>query len=110
MKAEYGSDVRGKHFFQVTSVRLTPQPMLWWRTRKLDDFGRQDVRAIRQALFNTQRILDNDWLPAISGDSAAAIGVAIKALRSFGMTNPQTDEVMSAVVCCAIEEILQPKL
>jgi hypothetical protein len=44
-----------------------------------------------------------NWSFAVTGDSAAAIGIAINKLKKFGMKNSITDIVVSAVVCWAIE-------
>jgi hypothetical protein len=58
--------------------------------------------------FRLDIVHDGDWLHAVTGDSATAIGVAIKGLKVLGMTNPVIDAAVSAVFCCAIE-VTPPK-
>jgi hypothetical protein len=95
---------------QVTQRELTPKdsvvfsPFHWWLTRTPQDLDRRHIRRIRPALLRTDAVDDCDWLRAATGDPAAAIGVAIRVLKVFGMTNPLTDVVMSAVLCCALED------
>ncbi|WP_316228441.1 hypothetical protein [Bradyrhizobium sp. SZCCHNR1039] len=78
-------------------------PVHWWRTRRPQDFEATDVRILRAELFKTDAIDDCDWLYAVTGNAAAAIGIAIRALKQHGMTNPAIDAVVSAVLCCALE-------
>ena len=84
--------------------RLAAPPTHWWRIRSPYDFSSKDIRAIRQALLHTDFVKDADWFRAVGGNAAAAIGIAIKTLKSHGMRNPVTDAVISAVLCCALEE------
>lgn len=84
--------------------RLATPPTHWWRIRSPYDFSSKDVRTIREALLRTDLVKDADWFRAIGGDAAAAIGIAIKTLKNHGMRNPVTDTVISAVLCCALEE------
>ncbi|WGS20183.1 MULTISPECIES: hypothetical protein [unclassified Bradyrhizobium] len=83
--------------------RMAAPPTHWWRIRSPHDFSMRDVGAIRQALLKTDLVSDCDWFRAVGGDAAAAIGIAIKGLKSHGMRNPVTDAVVSAVLCCAVE-------
>lgn len=62
-----------------------------------------DVRTIRSELLKLDASEHRGWLNAVMGDAAAAIGIALTALRDCGMTNPLVDATMSTVVCCAIE-------
>ncbi|WP_342738793.1 hypothetical protein [Bradyrhizobium sp. B117] len=75
----------------------------WWRLRSPHDLSMRDVRAIREALLETDLVRDCDWFRAVAGDAAAAIGIAIKGLKSHGMKDPVTDAIVSAVLCCAVE-------
>jgi hypothetical protein len=83
--------------------RPVAPPTNWWRMRSPYDLGKKDVRAIREALLRSDLVGDAGWFPAVGGDAAQAIGIAIKALKISGMRNPLTDAVMSAVLCCAVE-------
>jgi len=95
------SNVTGRIALRSHSASLSP--LHWWRTRRPYDFELQDARVIRVQLFKTDTVQDSDWLRAVTGNAAAAIGVAIRALKQHGMTNPAIDATMSAVLCCAIE-------
>ncbi|MCC8944195.1 hypothetical protein H8A97_03535 [Bradyrhizobium sp. Arg62] len=83
---------------------IESSPLAWWRTRLPQDLDRQDVKRIRALLLRAEPINDCDWLRAATGDSAAAIGVAIRVLKFHGMTDSLTDVAMSAVLCCFLED------
>jgi hypothetical protein len=83
--------------------QLPASPLHWWRTRRPQGYGRHDVKAIRAALLEVGIVNDVDWLRAVTGDPATAIGVAVRQLNAYGMISPVTDAVVSAVLCCAIE-------
>jgi hypothetical protein len=83
--------------------QLTASPLHWWRIRRPQGFGRHDVKAIRAALFGVEIVDDVDWLRAVAGDPATAIGVAVRQLKAYGMTSPVIDAAVSAVLCCALE-------
>lgn len=109
MRATHESVVHGKQQLDPNTRlswvhRLAAPPTHWWRIRSPDDFSSKDVRAIRVALLRTDIVNDADWFRAVGGDAAAAIGIAIKTLKSHGMRNPVTDAVISAVLCCALED------
>jgi len=61
------------------------------------------VKAIRAALLGVEIVNEVDWLRAVTGHPATAIGVAIRQLSAYGMTSPVIDAAVSAVLCCAIE-------
>ncbi|WP_194460267.1 hypothetical protein [Bradyrhizobium sp. CCBAU 53421] len=84
------------------SIELSP--LVWWRTRLPQDLDRRDVKRIRAVLLRTEPINDCDWLRALTGDPAAAIGVAIRVLKFHGMVDPMTDVAMSSVLCCFLED------
>lgn len=44
-----------------------------------------------------------DWLRAVTGDPATAIGIAVRQMQAYGMTCPLVDAALSAVLCCALE-------
>ena len=91
-----------KYMLKDSIGRLSP--LLWWRTRPPQDLSYCDVQTIREVLLGSDPIGDYDWLPALAGDSAAAIGVAIRVLKAHGMSNPLIDRAMSAVLCCLLED------
>lgn len=78
-------------------------PLHWWRTKTPRNLRRSDVRILRTLLLRTDTVADLDWLKAATGDAAAAIGVAVRAMQTVGMTNPAVDVALSAVLCCALE-------
>ena len=82
--------------------QLPASPLHWWRTRRPQSFGRREVKAIREVLLGVE-VNDVDWLRAVTGHPAAAIGVAVRHLHAYGMTSPVIDAVVSAVCCCALE-------
>ena len=83
--------------------QLPISPLHWWRTRRPQGFGRHDVKAIRAALLGVEIVNEVDWLRAVTGHPATAIGVAIRQRSAYGMTSPVIDAAVSAVLCCAIE-------
>ncbi len=107
MRTTFGSLVQGKQLpnaeVRAPLARLEAPPTHWWRTRSPYDFSMRDVGAIRRTLLRTDLVNECDWFRAVGGDAAAAIGIAIKGLKSHGMRNPVTDAVVSAVLCCAVE-------
>jgi hypothetical protein len=108
MRTTYGSVDQGNQrpSTKVRSSlagRLVAPPTNWWRMRSPYDFSKRDVRAIRETLLRTDLVEDANWFRAVGGDSAQAIGIALKALKINGMRSPLSDAVMSAVLCCAVE-------
>jgi len=83
--------------------RTSLPPTRWWRARSPHDFSRKDIRTIREFLLRHERVADCDWLGAVGGDPATAVGIAIKGLQRHGLKNPVTDAVISAILCCALE-------
>ncbi|WP_256807402.1 hypothetical protein [Bradyrhizobium sp. Bra64] len=86
-----------------TTHRTSLPPTRWWRARSPHDFSRKDIRTIREFLLRHERVADCDWLGAVGGDPATAVGIAIKGLQRHGLKNPITDAVISAILCCALE-------
>jgi hypothetical protein len=84
-------------------LQLPVLPAHWWRTRKPRSLGRHHVKAIRAALLGIRIPGESDWLRAVTGDQATAIGIAVRQLQAYGMTSPIVDAALSAVLCCAIE-------
>jgi hypothetical protein len=66
---------------EQTPASSIERPLHWWRTRKPLDFDDRHVKAIRTALLRTEIVDDGDWLRAVTGEPATAIGVALKALK-----------------------------
>lgn len=84
-------------------LRTSLPPTRWWRARSPHDLSRKDIRTIREFLLRHERVADCDWLGAVGGDSATAVGIAINGLQRHGLKNPVTDAVISAILCCALE-------
>lgn len=89
--------------FPLSPHQLLMSPLHWWRTRRPKSFNRSDVKIIRAYLLRIQIIDDDDWMRAVTGNPAAAIGVAVRQLKACGMKSPVVDAAVSAVLCCAIE-------
>lgn len=83
--------------------QLPGSPLHWWRARRPQSFSRSDVKAIRAHLLRTETVNDIDWMQAVTGDPATAIGIAVRQMQAYGMTCPLVDAALSAVLCCAIE-------
>jgi len=88
---------------QSLHAPLHPPVLHWWRTCKPHHLGRHHVKAIRAALLGIRIPGESDWLPAVTGDQAMAIGIAVRQLQAYGMTSPLVDAAVSAAFCIAIE-------
>lgn len=91
-----------KHISPTRALLREEKPLHWWRTRAPRSLRRSDIRVLRAHLLRTP-VADLDWFRAATGDAAAAIAVAIRAMQTAGMTNPVVDAALSAVLCCALE-------
>ncbi|MDA9509422.1 hypothetical protein XI09_33260 [Bradyrhizobium sp. CCBAU 11386] len=98
---EISSSVGAAGRAQIRSRSISP--LHWWRIRPPHEMDLLDVRTIRSELLKLDVCAHHSWLNAVLGDAAAAIGIALAALRDCGMTNPLVDAAMSTVVCCALE-------
>lgn len=94
---------RHHHIDSIRALSVGASPLHWWRTKRPRNLRRSDVRILRARLFRTETVADLDWFRAATGDAAAAIGVAIRAMHTAGMTNSAVDAALSAVLCCALE-------
>lgn len=82
---------------------LFPHPLSWWRSRAADDFKKIDVFIARHFLQKSAIIGEPHWFLAAAGDSAVAVGVALRALKEGGNTQVSLDVAMTAVLCVALE-------
>lgn len=83
---------------------LTPfSPLIWWRTRKPLLLPFRGIRKIREALLGTEILGQPDWVRAILGEAAVAIGVAVEQMKVRVITATEVDLALSAVLACALE-------
>src|SRR5579871_6088508 len=80
-----------------------PHPLSWWRTRRAEDFKRSDVAIARSVLTRSAILGEPHWHLGARGDTAVAIGVALRARRQSGENLVVVDVAMTAVLCCAVE-------
>ena len=78
-------------------------PLIWWRTRKPRLLPCRGIREIREALLETEIHGQLDWVRAILGDAAVAIGVAVEQMKVRVITAIEVDLALSAVLACALE-------
>ena len=78
-------------------------PMSWWRSRRPEAFTRKDVERIRRAIIGTEIAGELAWCRAALGSAPAAIGVAVRQLKSRPVDADEIDLALSAALCCAIE-------
>ena len=78
-------------------------PLIWWRTRKPRLLLCRGIREIREALLGTEIPGQPDWVRAILGDAALAIGVAVEQMKVRTITAIEVDLALSAVLACALE-------
>jgi hypothetical protein len=78
-------------------------PLIWWRTRKPRLLPWRGIRDIREALVETEIPGQLDWVRAILGDAAVAIGIAVEQMKVRVITAIEVDLALSAVLACALE-------
>jgi hypothetical protein len=88
----------------------TCSPLVFWRTRPADAFVHTDVLIIRRALRNVGILGECNWPRAMAGDASAAIGIAVRIMRSESIRATVVDLTLSAVLCCALEDSPAAKL
>lgn len=81
--------------------RTSPAPLTWWRTIPFADLDSRSADALADALRNIEILGDGRWRRASSGDTAAAVGCAMR-LWSAGVLGPSLDLAMTAVLMCAL--------
>jgi hypothetical protein len=78
-------------------------PLCWWRRLPAPVFTGVHVAVIRRAIVGITIISEPYWPAAVKGDPAAAVGVALRAIKHRRWPSPGGDLVMSALLRCAIE-------
>jgi hypothetical protein len=78
-------------------------PSLWWRTRSAGAFDVRDAQRLRIFLRESSKADDLQWNNALHGDSAAAIGVAVRVAWRKEHIGISADAALSAVLACALE-------
>ncbi len=78
-------------------------PLRWWRTRAPEGFNARDLTVLRKALIIRPFVTEHDWYRAITGDAAAAIGIAARQMLDRSITAPEIDLSVTAVLACALE-------
>jgi hypothetical protein len=81
----------------------TIPPLHWWRHLPATSFTTAHLTVIRRAIAGFGFIGEPHWPAAANGHPAAAIGIALRTLRSHIEPNPTFDLVMSALLRCALE-------
>lgn len=77
-------------------------PLHWWRRLPAPAFTTVHLAVIRRAITGFGIIGESHWSAAAKGDPAAAVGVALRAIKNSRMPSPSLDLVMSALLRCAI--------
>jgi len=96
--------VSGNRATPLVASDLAPfSPLIWWRTRKPRLLLCQGIREIREALLGTEIRGQPDWVRAILGEAAIAIGVAVEQMKVHVVTATEVDLALSAVLACALE-------
>lgn len=75
----------------------------WWRRLPAPAFTDMHVATIRKAIAGFSIINEPFWPAAARGNPAAAVGVALRAIKRRRTSDPCFDLVMSALLRCAIE-------
>jgi hypothetical protein len=78
-------------------------PLHWWRSLPASAFTAAHLAVIKRAIAGFGYIGEPGWPRAAKGEAAAAVGVALRAIKHHEKPTPSTDLVMSALVRCAIE-------
>ncbi|MGA2568427.1 MAG: hypothetical protein ABSF41_16555 [Pseudolabrys sp.] len=78
-------------------------PLRWWRRLPAPAFTGVHVAVIRRAIAGITTVDEPYWPDAVKGDPAAAVGVALRAIKRRRIPSPGFDLVMSALLRCAIE-------
>jgi hypothetical protein len=78
-------------------------PLSWWRTMRAEEFDASTAVALRGCIAGVAMLDRAGWQRAISGDAAAAIGLALR-LDPDRTTDVGYDLVMTALGACAAED------
>ena len=77
-------------------------PLHWWRRLPAPAFTAAHVAVLRKAIAGIIIADEPNWPAAEKGDAVAAVGVALRAIKSREWPSPGGDLVMSALLRCAI--------
>ena len=77
-------------------------PLHWWRRLSADAFTDTHQEVLRNAISGFGMLGEPCWPDAAMGDAAAAVGVALRAIKRRRTPSPGLDLVMSALLRCAI--------
>ena len=78
-------------------------PLALWRSIPAPDLKLRDVGRLRDAMYGVQILADPEWLAAVEGDPAEAVGIAVRVAVKAQLNELVVDLVMSAVLATAIE-------
>lgn len=89
----------------VRAIDLSVVPPLhWWRQLSADAFTSAHVAVLRRSISGITIMNEPRWRDAVRGDSAAAIGIALRTAKRRCAQNPALDLVMSAVLLVALAD------
>ena len=77
-------------------------PLHWWRRLPAPAFTTVHVAVLRKAIAGIIIADEPNWPAAEKGDAVAAVGVALRGIKSREWPSPGGDLVMSALLRCAI--------
>ncbi len=78
-------------------------PLIWWRTRRPDQFTGKDSAVLRWALLQSNIAEEPHWSEAVIGKVTAAINVAVRRLKTRPIDHPEVDLALSAMLACALD-------
>jgi hypothetical protein len=79
-------------------------PLHWWRQLSADAFTSAHLAILRKSIFGIIIMNEPHWPDAVRGDSATAIGIALRTAKRHCALNPALDLVMSAVLLVALAD------
>lgn len=77
-------------------------PLQWWRNLPALAYTAEHLKVLRKAIAGFDIIGEPHWSAAATGDPAAAVGVALRAIKRCRKPTPTFDLLMSALLRCAI--------
>lgn len=78
-------------------------PLSWWRTIRAEHFDTTIAKLLREHIAMVAIIGEPAWDAAVAGDTAAAIGMALR-LNPDAASPVIRDLVMTALLACAAED------
>lgn len=82
---------------------VAPRPLSWWRTIRAEHFDTTIAKLLREQIAMVAIIGEPAWDAAVAGDTAAAIGMALR-LTPDAASPVIRDLVMTALLACAAED------